>query len=263
VAIHRGGAVARDTQQENDDTSHGVRLPSAKSVQVVVTPVYLAGAIRPQSFSLSRRFDPTWTSWLCFAPLPPMGFRPSELFPLNQPPHLSVPVALLPLGQQPPSRAAAPVFLCFDDLETSPSRHPLRLSVRRQGCTGNIIRTDSVSKPPSRCDERLQQPLERDAQTPTKALPGSVKRPDEASSNRREPRLQSLTPAESPFPVRQSLDHPSRPMLSWPSPSPRPTKSAVGLSPSPLALAAWPPLSPSEENDRKRPLGHASGCRSD
>jgi hypothetical protein len=51
--------VARDTQKENDDTSHGVRFPSAKSVQVVVMPVFLAGTIRPQSFSLSRRLDPT------------------------------------------------------------------------------------------------------------------------------------------------------------------------------------------------------------
>jgi hypothetical protein len=85
LAVHRGGWCAQDTQRENDDTSHGVRFPSAKSVQVVVAPVYLADTIRPQSFSLSRRFIPTWTSWLCFAPHPPMGFRPSEPFPLNQP----------------------------------------------------------------------------------------------------------------------------------------------------------------------------------
>jgi hypothetical protein len=97
VAVHRSGVVARDTQRENDDTSHGVRHPSAKSVQVVVMPVYLADTLRPRSFSLPRRLDPTWTSWLCFAPLPPMGFRPSELFPLSQPQRLSVPVALLPL----------------------------------------------------------------------------------------------------------------------------------------------------------------------
>lgn len=97
VAFHRGGVVARDTQRENDDTSHGVRFPSAKAVQVVVVSVFLADTIRPQSFSLSRRLDPTWTSWLCFAPHPPMGFRPSERFPLSQPRHLSVLVALLPL----------------------------------------------------------------------------------------------------------------------------------------------------------------------
>jgi len=59
VAFHRGGVVARDTQRENDDTSHGVRFPSAKAVQVVVVPVFLADTIRPQSFSLSRRLDPT------------------------------------------------------------------------------------------------------------------------------------------------------------------------------------------------------------
>jgi len=59
LAFHRGGVVAQDTQRENDDTFHGVRLPSAKGVQVIVVSVYLADTIRPQSFSLSRRFDPT------------------------------------------------------------------------------------------------------------------------------------------------------------------------------------------------------------
>jgi hypothetical protein len=156
-----------------------------------------------------------------------------------------------------------PCLLCLDGLSTSPSRHPPRLSVRRQRNTDDIIRTESVSKPPKRYDERSQQPLERDAQTLTKALPSSVRRPHEAGSNRREPRLQSLTPAESPFPIRQSLDHRARPMLSWPSPSPRFTRSAVGLSPSPHALAAWPPQPPPEEDDHSRPLGHASGSRSD
>jgi hypothetical protein len=96
VAVHQGGQCVRDTQRENDDTSHGVRVPPAKSVQVVVAPVYLADTIRPQSFSLSRRFIPTWTLWLCFTPHPPMGFRPSELFPLSQPYRLSATVALLP-----------------------------------------------------------------------------------------------------------------------------------------------------------------------
>jgi hypothetical protein len=59
VAFHRGGVVARDTQRENDDTFHGVRLPSAKTAQAIVVSVYLADTIRPQGFSPSRRFEPT------------------------------------------------------------------------------------------------------------------------------------------------------------------------------------------------------------
>jgi hypothetical protein len=58
-------------------------------------PVCLAGGIRSQSFSLSQRFDPSETSWLCFKPHPPIGFGPSELFPYDQPPPLSGRRALL------------------------------------------------------------------------------------------------------------------------------------------------------------------------
>jgi len=60
-----------------------------------MVPVCLAGGIRSQSFSLSQRFDPSETSWLCFKPHPPIGFGPSELFPYGQPPPLSGRRALL------------------------------------------------------------------------------------------------------------------------------------------------------------------------
>jgi hypothetical protein len=59
VAFHRGGMVAQDTQRENDDTFHGVRFPSAKTVQVIVVSAYLTDTVRPQGFSPSRRLDPT------------------------------------------------------------------------------------------------------------------------------------------------------------------------------------------------------------
>jgi hypothetical protein len=87
----------------------------------------------------------------------------------------------------------------------SPSEDPPSLLVRRQGNTSNIIRIEKVSKPPKRYGERSQQPLERDARAPSKAPLSSIESLDEAGSNRREPRLQSLTPAESPFLVRQPL----------------------------------------------------------
>jgi hypothetical protein len=60
-------------------------------------PAYLTGTFRSRSFSLPQRFDPPGASWLCFAPLPSIGFRPSELFPRDQPWHLSMPAALMPL----------------------------------------------------------------------------------------------------------------------------------------------------------------------
>jgi len=202
VALHRGGEVTRDTQRENDDTSHGVFSPSAKPTRVIVVPVYLADTVRPQSFSLSRRLDPTRASWLCFAPHPPVGFRPSELFPLSQPRHLSVPVALLPLGWPQLLRAVAPSLHCFVRLASSPSGDPVRLLLRRQKSTDDIIRIEGVGKPPERHDERSQQPLERSARALAKAPLGSAVGPVEAGSSRREPRLQSLAPAESPFPVR-------------------------------------------------------------
>ena len=138
-------------------------------------------------------------------------------------------------------RVAAPGLLCFGRLASSPSEDPPRLLMRRQKNTDNIIRIDSVSKPPKRYEERSQQPLERDARASSEAPLSSVKSLVEADLKRREPRLQSLTPAESPSSVRQSLDRRSKPMLSWPFSPPRPTKSAVGLSPSPLALTAQPP----------------------
>jgi len=136
---------ARDTQRDNDDTFRGVRLPSATSAQVIVTPVYLADAIRPQGFSPSRRFDPTWTSWLCFAPHPPMGFGPSELFPLGQPRRLSAPVAPLPLGWQPPFRASAPVLLRFEGSKRRRAELPGDGSWDSGGTSDDISRAPSAA----------------------------------------------------------------------------------------------------------------------
>lgn len=51
--------------------------------------VYLTSTFRSRSFSLPQRLTPTRTSWLCFAPHPPLGLRPPELLPHRQPWHLS------------------------------------------------------------------------------------------------------------------------------------------------------------------------------
>lgn len=83
--------------------------------------------------------------------------------------------------------------------------------------------------------ERPTPALKRRRRTPKQASTGSVS--DQGSTTRagRDPdsraflRLSSRSP---PGIVR----HPEKPMLSWPSPPPRPTSSTVGLAPSPLAL---------------------------
>lgn len=49
----------------------------------------LTSTFHSQSFTLSQQFDPARTLWLCFAPLPSVGFLPSELSPLGQPYSLS------------------------------------------------------------------------------------------------------------------------------------------------------------------------------
>jgi len=84
---HRSGDDVRKTRSRKTrrhlpwgSVPSGEMSPGDRSV-----PVCLADTIRPQGFSPSRRFDPTWTAWLCFAPHPPVGFQPSELFPLSQP----------------------------------------------------------------------------------------------------------------------------------------------------------------------------------
>jgi hypothetical protein len=87
-------------QRGSNDTSHEVRCLLAKATMVIVdTPAYLTDAIRSQGFSPSQRFDPTMASRLCFAPHPPIGFWPSELFPPGQPRGLSALRSLLPLNR--------------------------------------------------------------------------------------------------------------------------------------------------------------------
>jgi hypothetical protein len=87
-------------QRGSNDTSHGVRCLSTESTRMIVgTPAYLTDAFRSQGFSPSQRFDPILASRLCFTPHPPIGFRPSELFPPGQPRSLSALRALLPSSQ--------------------------------------------------------------------------------------------------------------------------------------------------------------------
>jgi hypothetical protein len=132
------GFLEQDTQREHDDTSHGVRFLSARKTTVIVAPACLTGTFRPQGFSPSRRFDPTGVAWLCFAPLPPIGFRPSELFPPNQPQRLSTPVALLPLDQLRslglPRTPSAPAFVALlldrsRSCRTSSPEHPTDIRI--------------------------------------------------------------------------------------------------------------------------------------
>ena len=94
ACAHEGCARAKYV-----DISHGVRCLSTKSAsRIVGTTVYLTAAFRSQGFSPSQRLHPLVASWLCFAPLPSIGFRPPELFPPSKPLRLSTPSALVPFG---------------------------------------------------------------------------------------------------------------------------------------------------------------------
>jgi hypothetical protein len=75
-------------------------LPAKSAPVIVDTPAYLTDAFRSQGFSPSQRLDPTGALRLCFAPLPPIGFRPSELLPPGQPRRLSASCALLPFNRR-------------------------------------------------------------------------------------------------------------------------------------------------------------------
>jgi len=66
------------THTGSNDASLGVRLLSAKSARVIDALDCLPNAFRSQGFSPSQRFIPTRPSRLCFTPLPPLGFWPSE-----------------------------------------------------------------------------------------------------------------------------------------------------------------------------------------
>jgi hypothetical protein len=118
-------------------------------------PACLTDTIRSRSFSLPQRFNPSETSWLCFTPLPSIGFGPSELFPPSQPLRLSTPVALL-------------LFSRATDNGTNPmsinsyrsSRALLRLSIRHP----NEVEYTS----PSRCSPGL---------SPLRGLPVSTAGP--------------------------------------------------------------------------------------
>jgi hypothetical protein len=107
--------------------------PLGVCTQAIVAPVYLTGTIRSRSFSLPQRFEPARASWLCFAPHPPTGFWPSELFPRSQPWHLSVLVALLSFRLAPVSlgQARAPPSPPTSSSPRDRTFHPLQ----SKGCS--------------------------------------------------------------------------------------------------------------------------------
>jgi hypothetical protein len=50
-------------------------FPFGVCVWAIVVPVCLTDTVRSRGFSPSQRLDPAQTSWLCFTPHPPLGFR--------------------------------------------------------------------------------------------------------------------------------------------------------------------------------------------
>jgi len=69
---------------------------------------YLSCTIRSQGFAPSQRFAPVRALWLCFTPLPPIGFWSSELF--------SSPSAVIPLGTRC-SLVVAPALTAIERLD--------------------------------------------------------------------------------------------------------------------------------------------------
>jgi hypothetical protein len=104
-SIARGYADDGCAEAKNSDTSHGVQcLPTKSASRIVNASTCLTDAFRSQGFSPSQRLDPLEALWLCFAPLPSIGFEPSELFPLSQPLRLSAPDSLVPFSRRRWSR---------------------------------------------------------------------------------------------------------------------------------------------------------------
>jgi len=199
--------------------------------------VYLADAFRPQGFSPSRRFPPTGASWLYFTPLPPIGFEPSELFPPNQPQRLSASVALLSFSQRrllqvaPLRPLPPPSTLRLSD--SAPVEIPTWVPVRPPGTAPTSV-TWPTSEPASPMTRGRPQPGSVDAGRPGEHQQVRFRTSRETPAGE-DPDFRALLRLSSRSRTG-TVRLPSKPMLSWPSPPPRPTSSTVGLSPSPPAL---------------------------
>jgi hypothetical protein len=73
---------SHSTAAGNGGTSHEVSAPFGEiSAAIVNVSVCLTDTIRSQGFSPSQRLYPAGASWLCFTPLPPIGFTAFRAFP--------------------------------------------------------------------------------------------------------------------------------------------------------------------------------------
>jgi hypothetical protein len=183
-------------------------------------PVCLTDTVRSRGFSPPQRFEPARASWLCFAPHPPIGFRPPEPFPLGQPRHLSMPVALLPFPPAEVSTRVAPGFRLRPYLAPFRPEPPvvrLRITVFARATLTtrpSIIRTTD----PPKCACRSTSGLDRRPGVSTTRPQWRIRvceRSVGAASDRREPttsepcsnRESVLEPARlSARPSRYSLD---------------------------------------------------------
>jgi len=178
--------------------------------------VYLADAFRPQGFSPSRRFPPTGAVWLCFTPLPPIGFWPSELFPLNQPWRLSTLVALLPLGQRRPcaSRPApviAPAFVNFPEpIRFCRSSHLVTRATPRNGL---VISHRAHRRTGVFYDERPTPSLKRRRRTPRQASTDPFRTSEARLGRAWTPDSRALLRLSSRS-LPGTVRHPEKPMLS-------------------------------------------------
>jgi hypothetical protein len=181
------------------------------------TSVCLTDAIRSQGFSPSQRFDPAWAWWLCFAPHPPTGFRPSELFPLSQSLRLSTPVALMSLGQLHAFRTSRSALRprSWTICTRPPTRQDRTTDVRscdppsqsgHQSCT-------AATKVVAVFDERLRPRQRASTQSFGQCRPRFCERSLREPRPGHGPRLQSLAPTERPY-SSPRCSRVEKPMLS-------------------------------------------------
>jgi hypothetical protein len=179
--------------------------------------VCLPNTFRSQGFSPSQRFHPARAVWLCFTPLPPIGFRSSELFPLSQPWCLST---LVPLLSFEPARVVSSKLVSpLPPSSSAPMGPVLESSVNPVGCCTtskepvHIIQKGTRGKPRVRAGERPIDPERYDAQRPTGRYRVRLQVLRKQSPTGMGPRLQSLAPTESPYSTRRRYST-TEPMLS-------------------------------------------------
>lgn len=172
---------------------------STERAQVIGASVCLSDTVRSQRFSRSQRFAPTCALWLCFAPHPPLGFRPSELSSTRTSRSISrCPHALWPLEPAPNQyryQLSALAF-CASCLSASQSRPESLITTQRPNprTTSSVI----LASKPASTTARGHTKAKSGAEQSLRPRPSPQNGQDATLSTSVGPRLQSFAPAERP-----------------------------------------------------------------